>query len=331
MKMKDVAERAGVSLTTVSRVLNGSLTVQTEYKEKVLQAIAEMGYRPNRLASNLRRKKAEMIGVVVSDVENSYFTQLVRSIEFAAYQRGYRVLLCNTDDKIEKQRSYLEILAAERVSGVMLSATDPSGQEIGKILDLNIPLIAFDRTVVDPRADTVTVANVAAVQQATDYLLKLGHRNIGFVAGSSEIQTAQERLTGYELAMRQAALPACAIAGGFTVAGGRSATEELLASSYAPTALIVANNMMMIGVLQVLRGKRIRVPEEVSLILIDDPFWTELIEPQLTAFAQPIQQMAESALHLLLERLSGQRHEAKHLIFNFERRIRNSCSALKHE
>src|SRR5579859_6713512 len=113
MKMRDVAEKAGVSLTTVSRVLNGFPTVKSEYRERVLQAMAELEYQPNRLASNLRKKKAEMIGVVVSDVENSHFTQLVRSIETSAYRQGYRVLLCNTDETIEKQRSYLEVLAAE--------------------------------------------------------------------------------------------------------------------------------------------------------------------------------------------------------------------------
>jgi LacI family transcriptional regulator len=328
MKMKDVAQKAGVSLTTVSRVLNGSLTVKPEYRERVRQAISELEYQPNRLASNLRRKKAEMIGVVVSDVENTHFTQLVRSIEASAFHLGYRVLLCNTEDIAEKQRSYLEVLAAERVSGVMLSATDPSSQEISKILDLGIPLIAFDRTVEDPRADTVTVNNIAAVRLATEYLLGMGHTKISFIAGSDGIETADTRLMGYEMAMHAAHLDTHAANGRFTLEGGRRAIAELLSNSSTPTAVIVANNMMMIGVLQVVREQHVRIPEDLSLLLIDDPFWAELIEPPLTALAQPIQQMAESALQLLLERLNGQRKEARNLVFDFELHPRASCRTL---
>ncbi|MEW6637580.1 MAG: LacI family DNA-binding transcriptional regulator, partial [Actinomycetota bacterium] len=150
--MKDVADRAGVSPATVSRVLNGAATVRPEYRERVLAAIEELGYRPNRLASNLRRRKAETIGVVVSDIENPHFTQMVRAVEDAAYRRGYRVLLCNTDEEPEKQRSYLEVLADERVLGVILSPSDPRGAEISRLLDLGIPVVTFDRTVEDPRA-----------------------------------------------------------------------------------------------------------------------------------------------------------------------------------
>jgi DNA-binding LacI/PurR family transcriptional regulator len=327
MKMRDVAEKAGVSLTTVSRVLNGFPTVKSAYRERVLQAMAELEYQPNRLASNLRKKKAEMIGVVISSVEDAHFTHLVRAIEVNAYRQGYRVLLCNTDETIEKQRSYLEVLAAERVSGVMLSPTDPASPEITKILDLGIPLIAFDRTAADPRADSVTVNNIVALRQATEHLLALGHRKIAMIGGLTDLETGAQRQVGYETAMQAVQLVPCSINGHFTTRGGQEAIAALLSDPHPPTAVIVANNQMMIGVLHILRQRGVHVPDDLSLVLIDDPFWAELVEPPLTALAQPIQQMAESALQLLLERLQEQRQEARHLVFDFTLRIRSSCQA----
>src|SRR5579875_2518708 len=125
IRIRDVAKKAGVSTATVSRVLNGASTVQAHYRELVLDAVEELGYKPNRVARNLRRQQAEMIGVVVSDIENPHFTEMVRAVEDAAYHLGYRVLLCNTDETAEKQRAYLDVLAAERVLGVVLSPSDP--------------------------------------------------------------------------------------------------------------------------------------------------------------------------------------------------------------
>src|SRR4051794_6510165 len=159
LTIRDVAARAGLSQTTVSRVLNGDMTVREINRARVLEVIAQLDYRPNRVASNLRRQKAEMIGVVVSDIENPHFARAVRGIEDAAHQRGYRVLLCNTDENATRQRDYLDILAAERVSGVIISPTDPAGDEISALLDLGVPMVAFDRTVNDRRADAVLADN----------------------------------------------------------------------------------------------------------------------------------------------------------------------------
>src|SRR5215216_6373132 len=139
MRIKDVAERAGVSPATVSRVLNGAASVRAEYRERVLRVIEELGYRPNRLASNLRHQKAEMIGVVISDIENPHFTQMVRAVEDAAFRRGYRILLCNTDENPEKQKAYLQVLAAERVLGILISPSDPAGEEISELIELGDP------------------------------------------------------------------------------------------------------------------------------------------------------------------------------------------------
>ena len=186
LRMKDVAAKAGVSSATVSRVLNGADYVQPEYKERVLQAIAELGYRPNRLASNLRRSKTDMIGVVVPDIENPHFTEMVRAVEDAAYRLGYRVLLCNTDEADDKQASYLEMLAQERVLGIILTPCDANGQEISKVMDAGTPLVAFDRAVADSRADSVLIDNFGALHRGTQHLIAAGHGHIGYVGGTAE-------------------------------------------------------------------------------------------------------------------------------------------------
>jgi LacI family transcriptional regulator len=325
VSMREVARRAGVSQATVSRVLNGSTSVRGEHRGRVLAAVAELDYRPNRLARNLRRQRADMIGVVVSDIENPHFTEMVRAVEDAAYRKGYRVLLCNTDESADKQRAYLEVLADERPLGVIVSPSEPGGPEIGALLDHGIPVVAFDRVVADPRADAVIADNVAATRLATRHLVQGGHRRIGFVGGQVEVETGAERLQGYEEAMREAGLEPAAVSGGFRIDDGRAAAEELLARGTRPTALVVANNLMTIGALRALRAADARVPADVALVAIDDPFWAELTEPPLTTLAQPVRRMAHEAMRLLLARIARRRRTPRRVVFDFELRVRRSC------
>lgn len=325
VSMREVAERAGVSSATVSRVLNQVPTVQAEIRQRVLAVVAELDYRPNRLARNLRLQRAEMIGIVVSDIENPHFSQMVRVIEDEAFRRGYRVVLCNSDESPEKQRAYLEMLAAERPLGVILSPSDPAGREIGELLDLGIAVVAFDRMVADPRADAVVTDNIDAGRQATRHLLQAGHRRIGFIGGPLGVETADDRRRGYEEAVRDAGLVPLSANAHFRIEGVAEAVAELLGASPAPSALVAANNLMTVGVLKALRARRLRVPDEIALVAIDDPFWSDLVEPPLTTLAQPVRQLAGAAMSLLLERLSGHRRKPKRLVLPFELRVRRSC------
>jgi LacI family transcriptional regulator len=322
--MREVAERAGVSPATVSRVLNGLDSVHEDLRLRVLAAVAELDYRPNRLARNLRRRQAEMVGVVVSDIENPHFSEMVRAVEDAAFRAGFRTLLCNTDETAEKQRAYLEMLADERVLGVVISPSDPDGEEIGELLDLGIPVVALDRMVADDRADAVVADNVDAARRATQWLIDAGHREIGFVAGRVDVETGDERLEGYRDAMRAAGLPERVANGRFRLAGGREAAAELLAAVPRPTGMVVANNVMTIGALRAIRAAGLRVPEELALTAIDDPFWAEMLDPPLTTLAQPVRDMAEAAMALLLERIEGRRVAPERRVFPFELRVRAS-------
>jgi LacI family transcriptional regulator len=322
VSMREVALRAGVSQATVSRVLTGAAPVRDAHRERVLAAVAELGYRPNRLARNLRRQRADMIGVVVSDIENPHFTEMVRAVEDAAYRKGFRVLLCNTDESADKQRAYLEVLAQERPLGVILAPTDPAGAEIGALLDHGIPVVAFDRVVDDARADAVIANNVDAARRATRHLIRAGHRRIGFVGGREDVETGAERLAGYREALD--GLEPLVAGGDFRIEGGEKATAALLA--HEPTALVIANNLMTIGALRALRAADRAVPSGVALVAIDDPFWAELTEPPLTTLAQPVRRMADEAVRLLLGRIGRARRRApKRTVYEFELRVRRSC------
>jgi len=324
--IKAVAERAGVSPATVSRVLSGSTRVQADYRERVLHAAAELDFRPNRLARNLRRQTTETIGVVVADIENPHFTRMVRIVEEAAFARGYRVLLSNTDETSDKQRLYLEMLAAERVLGVILVPSSPAGDEIGRLIDLQIPVVAFDRVVADPRADAVIVDNAEGSRRATRHLIRLGHQRIGFVSGRHDIQTGIERSAGYTAAMTAAGLTPRIADGDFRLEQGRQAAEHLLAGGEL-TALVVANNLMTVGALQAVRARGLRVPADLAVVAMDDPFWAALIDPPLTTLVQPVRRMADAAVRLLFERIERTRQQPQCVIFDCELRIRASCGA----
>jgi DNA-binding LacI/PurR family transcriptional regulator len=323
LRIRDVATRAGVSPATVSRVLNGSATVGQSRRDRVLAAVSELGYRPNRVASNLRRQQVQMIGVVISDIENPHFTEMVRATEDAAYARGYRVLLCNTDEDPAKQRAYLEVLAAERVAGAIISPTAADSPEIGELIDLGTRVVAFDRAVADPRADLVLTDNVAGARRGAAHLIECGHTRVGFIGGPTTVQTGLERQRGYEEAIAAAGLRPLVAHGGFRLDGGRRAAGELIEEG--ASALLVANNLMTVGVLQAVKERGLRLRSDIGLVSIDDPPWASLTDPPLTTLAQPVRAMADAAVELLFHQLERGRTRRKRVVFDFELRHRDSC------
>jgi LacI family transcriptional regulator len=324
LKISDVARRASVSPATVSRVLNGDPRVGAAYRKRVLRAVDELGYRPNALARNLRRQRTATIGVVVPDIENPHFVEMVRAVEDQAFDAGYRVLICNTDENADKQRAYLEALIDERVLGVIISPSDPGGEEISRLLDLGIPVVAYDREVTEPRADAVLADNVKALRIGTDVLVAEGHRRIAFIGGRTDVETGAERLAGYEMAMRAARLEPEVVDGDFRLERAESGVAGLLHHDSRATALIVANNLMTLGALRAIREAGLRVPTDIALLGVDDPSWSALVDPPLTTLAQPVRAMAADAMELLLQRVTGTREHPRRIVHPFELRTRAS-------
>jgi LacI family transcriptional regulator len=323
--MRAVAELARVSPATVSRVLNGSSKVRMEPRRRVLEAVEQVGYRPNRLARNLRRQRAETIGVLVPDIENPHFSESVRVVEDAAYRAGYHVLLCNTDETPDKQLEYAKVLADERVLGVIAASADSMGAGLEPLFDVGVPIVAFDRLLSDDRADAVVCDNANATRQATEHLIWLGHQRIAYVGGRPDVETGAERLAGYVTAMRVAGLTPFSVDGEFRTATAEREVSTLLRLENRPTGLIVANNLMAIGTLRAARNAGLRIPSDVAIVAIDDPPWAEFVDPPLTVYAQPVRKMAETAITLLLERIAQRRHETVRIVLPLDLKIRGSC------
>lgn len=328
LRIAEVARRASVSVATVSRVLNGHSQVGEEYRKRVLDAVSELDYRPNRVARSLRTQRSAMIGVVVADIENAYFSSAIRAIENVAFEGGYRVLVCNTDESAAKQEAYLQALEEERVLGAVISPSEPDSPGVTSLLDQGIPVVALDRAVNDPRADAVLPDNLKGVRTATQTLVDSGHRDIAILTGPLSTETGAERLAGYEVAMRAAGLPPHIIEGGFRSDVAHEAVTRLIGQSALPTALVVSNNLMMLGALTAVREAGLRVPDDLAMVGIGDPEWAALIDPPLTTMAVPVHRMALDAMELLLQRVLHSRDTPRRIIHPMELRIRVSHKRL---
>jgi DNA-binding LacI/PurR family transcriptional regulator len=325
VQIKDVARVAGVSPSTVSRVLTGAAMVSEENRQRVNDAIAQLGYRPNRIASNFRRQRTHKIGIVIPDIENPTYAESIRVIEEAAFHEGYRVLLCNTDDQPEKQRTYLETLADERVDGIILVPYLSDGRDVSALIDRGLPLVALDRPVADERADAVIADDLDTGRRATQLLIDAGHRDIGFIAGITALKTGSDRLAGYSEVMERHSLRPHIVPGGFKADSAYAAMTQLLDDGEPMSAVIVSSNMMTIGALRAIHERGIAIPGELALVAINDPWWMEMMTPRITAFATPVRRMAESAFDLLLERIEGTRTQSRFVVFTSELHLRESC------
>jgi LacI family transcriptional regulator len=327
--LDDVARLAGVSPATASRVLNDNERVGAAYRSKVLAAVEASGYRPNRLARSLRKQRSAAVGVVIPDITNVHFAEMIRVIEADAYETGRTVLVCSTAESAEKQARYLSMLDEERVAGVILSPADPKGAEISMLVDHGIPLVTFDREVSDPRVDTVIADNMNAARVATTTLIEAGHRDIAFISGRQEVATGAERLLGFKAAMREAGLKPRIADGQFQTSGGYNAVSKLMDSANPPHALVIANNVMAVGAVQALRERNLRIPDDVAIAAIDDPIWAQLLDPPLTTVAQSVDAMAHDAMRLLLERIEGYTGPPRRNLHAFELHVRTSSGPSK--
>lgn len=306
IKIADVAARAGVSPATVSRVLNGSPRVHPALRARVEQVIATLGYRPDRVARALRRGGSLRLGLMLPDVHNPFFTDIVRGVEQAAHERGYLVMLCDADEDPARERQYGELLQAERVAGVVAAARDASGASLRPLLEGHTPLVLVDRCPDGVKVDAVVVDNRAGARAAVEHLLGLGLRRIGIITGPLDLSVARERLEGCREAMEQAGAPLdqrWVRIGDFKQSSGYAQTHALLTEVPDIEALFVSNNLMTLGALRALRELGRRVPQDLSIVSFDDMPWAESLNPPLTAVAQPAFEMGLHATRLLLERI----------------------------
>jgi LacI family transcriptional regulator len=304
---RDIAALAGVSITTVSHVVNGTRAVAESTRAAVLRAIEQTGYTGDAIARSLVTGGTRSLGIAISLVANPYFGELMRSIEQEAAAAGYTVLLADTHDAVDTERATVRMLRSRRVDGLLLTPSPCDGSVIGELVSLGVPTVLVDRLTTRTDIDQVGAENIQAMSALTEHLGALGHRRIGLISGSPGLATSEERTLGYRLGLGRSGLrwdPALVACGHSAREGGATALASLLDSAAAPSALVVANDSMMVGVLHELRRRGLRAGRDLPVVVYDDVEWAGLVDPPLTTMAQPVGDIGRRAVRLLLARIA---------------------------
>ncbi len=301
-----VAARAGVSTATVSRVLNGVGTVDAALADRVRAACDALQYSPNRAARALAGGGSAIVGVLVSDIQNPFFMELVRGVEDVLQQDDYLLVLCNSKEDADRERRYIGVMCAEAVAGAIVVPTTDRTPILQPFADGGIPVVAVDRRAHGRSIDTVLIDNVAAAREAVTHLIGQGYSRIGVINGPQRATTARERLEGYRLALGDAHLPGdpqLERRGAFTEESGRRLADELLDLEPPVEALLAGNNRLTMGALQALHARGLRLPDDIALVGFDEVPWVSPGSVSLTTIAQPAYELGVTAATRLVQRL----------------------------
>jgi len=316
--IKDVAALAGISYTTVSHVLNRTRPVSDAVRKKVEEAITQLDYVPSAVARSLKAKSTATIGLLIPNGINPYFAELARGIEDYCERNGFCVILCNSDDNLQKQRNYLRVLLEKRVDGLIVSSVGGDDSLVDSLAAVRTPLVIVDRDLENITADLVRIDHELGAWLATSHLLELGHRHIACICGPAQTSVARMRLAGYQRAMREAGVQvqdSWVVESDFTGPSGYQAACTLLETD-RPTAIFAANDMVGIGVLRAAAERNVKVPADLSVVGFDDIQMSQFVYPALTTVGQSILQLGERAAEVLLRRITarGEAHDVQQLI-----------------
>jgi LacI family transcriptional regulator len=326
--ISEVAQKAGVSSTTVSHVINKTRFVSDEKRESVERAIEEMGYFPNALARSLRSGDTYTIGLILPDQANPFFAEVGRSIEAAAFEAGYSVILCNTENDIEKERIYMDVLTKKQIDGMIFVGAGEDYDSYKKLLDMKVHVVAMDRNYPDLEMDVVTSDNLQGGKLATQHLIGLGHKRIGCIAGPSKVNLSAQRVTGYIQALEQAGLAvdqSLIISGDFHPGSGQEAALKLLSMQDPPTAIFACNDLMAMGVLRAGMELGRRIPQDLAVVGYDDIELALYTTPPLTTIKQPKKEMGITAFNYLLGRIQAEQSSPQRVSLPVSLVVRGSC------
>jgi len=324
----DVARESGVSIFTVSAVINNKTHVSKARRQRVEDAIRKLNYRPNLIARSLIKQKTQTIGMIVTDIANPFFPMVVRGAEDAAHKHGYNLLLCNSDDVDEKEEKELELLLSKRVDGILLTKTAgdfrPSLRQM--IKDVNIPFVLVMRTYPQLTKDAVISDDYQGAYEAVRHLARAGRRRIGLVSGPMKVSNAKERYRGFREALEAEKLPyepELVTEGDYRIESGFRAGHALL--SQRPDGIYCANHLMTIGLLKAAGEIGLTCPEDFGLVSFDDYPWLGVFRPRLTTVELPKHQLGSEAAELLIRRIAGDTSAPVLRKLQPELRIRESC------
>ncbi len=306
--LRDVARRAGVSIATVSYVLNGTRSVSPEVEARVREAVRALQYRPNRLARGLRRKRTHVIGLVVPDSANPFFAEIARGMEDLSFAHDHSVILCNSDGDPAKEQRYLGVLIEQQVDGIALVSAHATPAHLSMLRQRRIPFVVVDRDLPGLEADCVLADNFQGGYLATRHLLERGHRRIACIAGPSELTPSADRVRGYRRALEEAGIRPREVwvqRGDFRAESGYEAARFFLSlpAKVRPTAIFACNDLMAIGAMRAIGEAGLSIPDDIALVGFDDILLASYVIPPLTTVAQPTYEMGRIAGDLLLRRL----------------------------
>ena len=326
--IKDVAKLAGVHPSTVSRVINDDPRISEKTKKKILLIVNKLRYTPNAIARGLKTKRTYTLGMLIPDITNPFFAEIARGVEDAANKNNFNVILCNTDDKLKKERTYLEILRGKRVDGLILGTAHVKDKSILELEMKKFPYILISRNIEGLDKNCIIVDDVEGGMMATEYLIKLGHRRIAHITGPLKTRSALNRLKGYKLALKKyniEYMDELVEEGDFRIKGGYQAMKKFLKLLEPPRAIFAANDLLALGAMQAIQKKNFHIPEDFSVIGFNDIELASFVYPALTTIRQPMLEMGELAVKMLLRIIEEGEFNQRKIVLKPKLIIRESC------
>jgi len=326
--ISDVAKKSGVSTTTVSHVINETRFVSDNVKKHVLDVIKELGYQPNSLARSLRKKETHTFGLILPDSANQYFAEIQAGVEKAAYEKGYSVILCNTEGDEAKEKLYGKVLRNKQVDGILFISVSEHSETMRSLYEENIPLVLIDRDLSDITLDSVVADNYQGGYLVTRHLLSLGHTRIACITGPAGILPSGRRVAGYKTALEEAGIQfteELVCSGDFHATSGKIATTQLLNTSNPPTAIFAFNDLMAVGAIQAAGESKYKIPSNLAVIGFDDIELASFLSPTLTTIRQPKKEMGYLAIQMLVDRIENHDLPTRKVVLPVSLIVRESC------
>lgn len=327
VRLKDVASKAGVSVATVSHVVNNTKPVSEKTKARIEAAIKELSYTPNFLAKSLKENRSKVIGLIIPDISNYYFTEIASIIEQRLNDAGYNMILCNSNENLELEIQHIQQLKAYMVSGMIIAPTTMDFDYRKLVASQDYPIVFIDRKLSTLQGDSIIADGACAVEEAVSYLIKKGHKRIGFIGANRGLSTTANRFLGYQNALKKNGIPldsSLCVFGEPKINPAMSLCSQLFSQTNI-SALLVSSSLMSIGAVQFFTKNNIKIPEQIALIGYDDYIWSTITAPPLSTIKQPTSEIGYKAAETMLNRLEKGNTPITEILLNSEFIIRESC------
>lgn len=327
--IKDIAQRAHVSVSTVSRVLNNKADVHEETKRRVQEIIEELGYSPNSIARGLVLQRTHTIGLLIPDITNPFFPEVARGVENRAKELGYSLIFCDSGNDMQSEKDAIALFRSKQVDGIILSLSLASQAELFRLQSEQFPVVQIDRGIPELRIPTVAVDNVLSAATATGYLIQLGHRRIAHITGDLGTKTGRDRLQGYRKALASAGIEpeeSWIVEGAYDIESGAAGATRLLFGPHRPTAIFAANDLIAMGVYQVALDGGLRIPDDLSVVGHDDIQIAGIVRPGLTTMSQPKYKLGQVGVELLIKEIDSGESTAEEIVLLTELVTRGSAA-----